>query len=126
MSAVEQHARAHVVTDSTDYSTDSAAEEHTVPVALTYDPEADPPIVRMTLPASVGTVPGDWVFDRELLEKGLTAPAASGDIRIWPCGRVQAIVELHTASGVSLVQFDSQTLIRFLGRTYAATAAVTH
>ncbi|MFJ6571906.1 SsgA family sporulation/cell division regulator [Streptomyces sp. NPDC091292] len=122
MSAVEQHARAHVVTDSPD----SAAQDRTVPVALIYDPEADPPIVRMTLPASLGTVPGGWAFDRELLEKGLTAPATSGDVRIWPCGRVQAIVELHTSSGVSLLEFDSQTLIRFLGRTYAATAAVTH
>jgi hypothetical protein len=37
--------------------------------------------------------------------------------------RVQAIVEFHSAHGVSVVQFESKTLLRFLRRTYTATAA---
>ncbi|MFD7547218.1 SsgA family sporulation/cell division regulator [Streptomyces sp. NPDC059578] len=117
MTAVKERARAHVVTDS-------AGERSAVPVFLSYDPENDPGAVHMSLPASVvgGTAPDDWVFTRDLLERGLTAPVANGPVSIWPCGRAQAVVELHSATGVSLVQFDSRALIRFLGLTYAAVA----
>src|SRR4051794_36304744 len=111
MSAVEQLARAHVVTDT-------AEERSAVPVALRFDPVADPSSVRMIVPVSPGSAPLDWVFARELLERGLTAPATSGDVRVWPCGRALAIVEVHSRTGVALVQFDSSALIRFLGRTY--------
>ena len=58
MSAVEQYARAHIVTDE-------AADPPAVPVALRYDPEADPREVRITLPGH-----HEWVFARELLERG--------------------------------------------------------
>ncbi|MGX2995229.1 SsgA family sporulation/cell division regulator [Streptomyces sp. JNUCC 64] len=117
MTAVLERARAHVVTDA-------AGERSAVPVSLSYDPESDPGAVHMSLPASVvgPTAPGDWVFTRDLLERGLTAPVANGPVSIWPCGRAQAVVELHSATGVSLVQFDSRALVRFLGRTYAAVA----
>jgi hypothetical protein len=116
MSAVEQYARAHIVTDTAD----SAEDEHrAVPVALRYDPEADPRQVRITLPG-----PHEWVFPRELLEKGLRAPVAGGDVRVWPCGRVQAVMEFHSAQGVAVVQFDAKALIRFLRRTNAAVTPV--
>lgn len=39
---------------------------------------------------------------------------------MWPCGRVQAVVEFHTDNGVEVVQFDSKALLRFLRRTYTA------
>ncbi|MEV3870819.1 SsgA family sporulation/cell division regulator [Streptomyces sp. NPDC049906] len=118
MTAVQERARAHVVTDT-------AGERPAVPVSLSYDPDLDPGAVHLTLPASVTGADdsGDWVFTRDLLERGLTAPVANGPVSIWPCGRAQAVVELHSATGVSLVQFDSRALIRFLGRTYAAVAA---
>ncbi|MFI2379065.1 SsgA family sporulation/cell division regulator [Streptomyces sp. NPDC018964] len=113
MSVVEQYARAHIVTDLLE-------EDHgAVPVVLRYDPGQDPGRVRMALP---GAVPHEWTVDRELLERGLRAPAGRGEIRVWPCGRVQAVVEFHTAQGVSVVQFETKTLTRFLRRTYAATA----
>ncbi|MGH4029787.1 SsgA family sporulation/cell division regulator [Actinomycetota bacterium Odt1-20B] len=114
MSAVEQYARAHLVTDS-------EAGHRTIPVALRYDPEADPRSVRIGLPGS-----HEWTFARDLLERGLRAPATSGNIHVWPCGRVQAVVEFHTAKGVTVVQFDSSALIRFLRRTYTAATPVTH
>ncbi|MCX4660784.1 SsgA family sporulation/cell division regulator [Streptomyces sp. SID4919] len=117
MTAVEQRARAHVVTDF-------AGERSAVPVALSYDPESDPGAVHMTLPPGLGATPDDWVFTRELLERGLRGPVANGPVSIWPCGRAQAIVELHSPGGVSLVQFDSRALTRFLGRTYEAVATV--
>ena len=34
--------------------------------------------------------------------------------------RVQAVVEFHSADGVSVVQFETRPLLRFLRRTYTA------
>jgi hypothetical protein len=113
MSVIEQYARAHIVTDTDVTVQDSGA----VPVILRYDPEADPRAVRVRLPGT-----REWTFSRALLEQGLRAPVGSGEVRVWPCGRVQAVVEFHSAHGVSVVQFESKTLMRFLRRTYTAAA----
>ncbi|MGX1369438.1 hypothetical protein RKD19_004797 [Streptomyces canus] len=43
---------------------------------------------------------------------------------MWPCGRVQAVVEFHSPQGVSVVQFEQKALLRFLRRTYMAAAPV--
>ncbi|POX47003.1 SsgA family sporulation/cell division regulator [Streptomyces sp. Ru72] len=110
MSVVEQYARAHVVTDSPE--TPDA-----VPVVLRYDPDADPRSVRIGLPG-----PHEWAFSRDLLEQGLSAPAGTGEVRIWPCGRVQAVMEFHSPQGVEVVQFESKALMRFLRRTYTVGA----
>jgi hypothetical protein len=115
MSVVEQYARAHIVSDAV------IPEDEAVPVVLRYDSDADPRSVRVGLPGT-----HEWTFSRALLEQGLRAPAASGDVRVWPCGRVQAVVELRSAQGVSVVQFESKALLRFLRRTYMATAPVSH
>jgi hypothetical protein len=109
MSVVEQYARAHIVTD------EAVDEERSaVPVVLRFDPE-DPWSIRVGLPGT-----HEWTLSRTLLEQGLSAPAGSGEVRVWPCGRVQAIVEFHSPQGVSVVQFDAKTLLRFLRRTYLA------
>ncbi|MFE6285868.1 SsgA family sporulation/cell division regulator [Streptomyces sp. NPDC057877] len=110
MSVVEEHARAQIVTDTDDQV---QTERGAIPVVLRYDPDSDPRSVRIGLPG-----PHEWTLSRSLLEQGLRAPAGSGEIRVWPCGRVQAVVELHSAKGVSVVQFESKTLVRFLRRTY--------
>ncbi|GAB2754988.1 SsgA family sporulation/cell division regulator [Streptomyces bullii] len=115
MSVVEQYARAHILTDSDVQVLD---EQGAVPVKLRYDPERDPRSVGVGLP---GTGP-EWTFSRSLLEQGLRAPAESGDVRVWPCGRVQAVVEFHSPDGVSVVQFETKALLRFLRRTYLAAA----
>ncbi|MEU3523826.1 SsgA family sporulation/cell division regulator [Streptomyces sp. NPDC038707] len=109
MSVVEQYARAHIVTD------EDEEDPGAVPVVLRYDPDRDPRSVRIGLPG-----PHERTFSRALLERGLRAPAGTGDVRVWPCGRVQAVVEFHTGDGVEVVQFDSKTLLRFLRRTYTA------
>ncbi|MFF3938896.1 SsgA family sporulation/cell division regulator [Streptomyces phaeofaciens] len=111
MSVVEQYARAHIVTDADMVEEERAA----VPVVLRYDPDDDPRSVHFGLPDR-----HEWTFARTLLEQGLRAPAGSGEVRVWPCGRVQAVVEFHSARGVSVVEFDSKTLMRFLRRTYLA------
>ncbi|EFF91517.1 MULTISPECIES: SsgA family sporulation/cell division regulator [unclassified Streptomyces] len=117
MSVVEQYARAHIVTDD-DLREDPGA----VPVVLRYDPD-EPRSVQVRLPDR-----HEWTFSRSLLEQGLRAPTGTGEVRVWPCGRVQAVVEFHSARGVSVVQFETRTLTRFLRRTYTAaeTPAVAH
>src|ERR1044072_417541 len=113
--AVEQSARAPRVRGA------PAEDRRAAPVRRRCDPEAVPRSVSLSFPDSPGAPSRDWVFARDLLERGLRWPAStgSGDVRIWPSGRVRAVVELHSPQGVALVQFDSAALARFLRCTYA-------
>ncbi|MER7046131.1 MULTISPECIES: SsgA family sporulation/cell division regulator [Streptomyces] len=104
---VEDHAWGRIVTDAPQY--------RPVRVALRYEPAEDPWAVHFSFPG--GT---DWIFPRTVLETGLSAPARSGNVEVWPCGRVQAVVEYHSTDGVAVVQFDTSALNRFLRHTYAA------
>lgn len=117
MNVVEQYARAQIVTDA---DAPQAMDRASVPVRLSYDPERDPRTVGVRL---TGTPAGEWTLPRDLLEQGLGTPVSRGDVRVWPCGRVQTVVEFHSAQGVSMVQFTTKALTRFLRRTYAAAAA---
>ncbi|MEG3627215.1 SsgA family sporulation/cell division regulator [Streptomyces poriticola] len=121
MSVVEQYAQAHILTDADAPDEDDGG---AVPVVLRYDPEDDPRSVRFGIPEALpGAVSRsrEWTVARSLLEQGLRAPAGSGEIRVWPCGRVQAVVEFHSPQGCAVVQFDSKALLRFLRLTYTAT-----
>lgn len=113
MSVIEQYARAHIVTEVLE------EDRGAVSVVLRYDPEQDPRLVRVGTP---GAGAREWSVERELLERGLRTPAGSGEVRVWPCGRVQVVVEFHSAQGVSMVQFETKTLARFLRRTHVAAA----
>lgn len=110
--AVEDHAVGRIVTD--------APQHRSVRVVICYEPADDPQAVSFRFPSG-----REWTFPRTLLETGLRSPARSGDVSVWPCGRVQAIVEFHTTDGVAVVQFDSKTLIRFLRHTHAVAAPAT-
>ncbi|MFE2146741.1 SsgA family sporulation/cell division regulator [Streptomyces sp. NPDC059456] len=92
-----------------------------IPVALRFAP-AEPLAVRVVFPAGLSPegTDNEWVFPRALLEAGLQAPTGTGDVRVWPCGRVQAVVEFHSPEGVAVVQFDIAALRRFLRRANAA------
>ncbi|MFD6973501.1 SsgA family sporulation/cell division regulator [Streptomyces sp. NBC_01310] len=116
--AVEERVRARVITDDPLY--------RTIPVALRFAP-AEPLAVRIVFPAGLSPegTDNEWVFPRALLEAGLQAPTGTGDVRVWPCGRVQAVVEFHSPDGVAVVQFDIAALRRFLRRTYAPAAPAT-
>ncbi|MEV7401660.1 SsgA family sporulation/cell division regulator [Streptomyces sp. NPDC091267] len=102
---IKEHARARLVTDARDLPT--------VPVELRYDTADGPGTIHIAFPGGA-----EWAVGRELLEHGLRAPVERDSLRIWPCGRAQLVVELHSASGVEVVQFDSAPLIRFLRRTH--------
>ncbi|MFI8827683.1 SsgA family sporulation/cell division regulator [Streptomyces sp. NPDC053431] len=106
---VEDHAKGRIISD--------APLSRPVPVALRFDPAFEPATVRFVFPGDI-----EWSFPRALLETGLRAPARRGDIGVWPCGRVQTVVEFHTDDGVAVVQFDTTALLRFLNHTYAARA----
>ncbi len=112
VSAVEERVTARVITDDPLY--------RKIPVALRFAP-AEPLAVRIVFPAGLSPegTDNEWVFPRALLEAGLQAPTGTGDVRIWPCGRVQAVVEFHSPEGVAVIQFDIAALRRFLRRTYA-------
>lgn len=105
---IEVHARARLITDG--------PLTRPVPVDLRYDPADERRTVHIGLPD--GT---DWSFGRDLLERGLRTPIERGNVRVWPCGRTQLIVELHSTDGVEVFQFEIRTLIRFLARTRAQT-----
>jgi hypothetical protein len=102
---IEEHTRGQIVSD--------AIGHRSVPVALRYDPAAGPGDIHVVFPGG-----GDWTFARDLLISGLRTPVRSGDVGVWPCGRVQTVLEFHSERGAALVQFDSTALIRFLRRTY--------
>ncbi|WLQ34330.1 SsgA family sporulation/cell division regulator [Streptomyces castrisilvae] len=107
---IHEHARARLVTDARDLPV--------VPVELRYDSSDTPATVRVAYPG--GT---EWAVERELLERGLRYPVEQDGWRIWPCGRVQLVVERHDAAGVDVVQFDSAPLVRFIRRTHRETPA---
>ncbi|MET9321732.1 SsgA family sporulation/cell division regulator [Streptomyces sp. NPDC003038] len=113
VAAVEERVTARVITDDPLY--------RTIPVALRFAP-AEPLAVRIVFPADLSPegTDNEWVLPRALLEAGLAAPTGTGDVRVWPCGRVQAIVEFHSPEGVAVVQFDISALRRFLRRTNAS------
>ncbi|MFE3518432.1 SsgA family sporulation/cell division regulator [Streptomyces sp. NPDC059166] len=105
---IQEDARARLITDGPD--------PRPVPVGLRYDPEK-PRVVQVRLPGGV-----DWTFGLDLLERGLRSPVTRDDIRVWPCGRAQLVLELHSPDGVAVLQFDNAPLIRFLTRIRAAAA----
>ncbi|MET9656709.1 SsgA family sporulation/cell division regulator [Streptomyces sp. NPDC006510] len=92
-----------------------------VPVDLLYDADKDPRTVHVAFPGG-----DDWAFARDLLEGGLRSPIERGGVRVWPCGRTQLVVEVHSKEGVEVVQFDSAPLIRFLHRTHTENGRPTH
>ncbi|MFE0703196.1 SsgA family sporulation/cell division regulator [Streptomyces sp. NPDC058872] len=110
--AVDDRAKGRIISD--------APLSRPVPVALRYAPDSSPPTVHFVFPDAA-----EWSFPRSLLETGLRTPIRRGDIGVWPCGRVQTVVELHRDDGVTVVQFDTTALLRFLKHTYAAGRSTT-
>ncbi|MFF3286309.1 SsgA family sporulation/cell division regulator [Streptomyces sp. NPDC003023] len=115
-STIEQSVRARLISDS--------PHSMAVPVVLLYS-DTDPFAVRMAFPpeACLNDTGVTWTFARGLLDAGLRSPSGDGDVHIWPCGRVQTMVELRSPEGVALLQLDTASLRRFLVRSYATVPA---
>ncbi|MGW2051569.1 SsgA family sporulation/cell division regulator [Streptomyces sp. NPDC001858] len=115
---LEQPVRASLIT--------ADDQELPVPATLRYD-ATDPFAVHVDFPSEV-SLAGEavtWTFARALLEQGVSDPAGSGDVHIWPCGPDRTVMEFHSPLGMALLQFDSGALRRFLLRSYAVVAAGT-
>ncbi|MDX2681146.1 MULTISPECIES: SsgA family sporulation/cell division regulator [Streptomyces] len=113
---LEQPVRARLIT--------AEDQELPVPATLRYD-STDPFAVHVDFPPEV-SLAGEavtWTFGRALLEQGVSGPAGSGDVHIWPCGRARTVMEFHSPLGLALLQFDTGALRRFLLRSYAVVAA---
>lgn len=80
-----------------------------------YTP-ADPWAVRVEFTdPHQGTVP--WVFSRELLARGIHAPAGLGDVQVFPF-RGRVAVGLDGDEGSVLMTARSLDLLAFLHATY--------
>ncbi|MFI6770414.1 SsgA family sporulation/cell division regulator [Streptomyces sp. NPDC050355] len=105
----------------------TAPRSRVIPANLRYD-RADPFAVRLVFPpvASLDGAEVVWTFGRELLEEGLHRSAGAGDVQIWPSNpdgeREVVVVELHTAGGMAVVQFEAQDLRGFLTGSYEVVA----
>ncbi|MFH9979133.1 SsgA family sporulation/cell division regulator [Streptomyces sp. NPDC017179] len=112
---LEQTARARLIT--------ADGREISVPAVLRYV-STDPLAVHMDFPpeASLDGEAVSWTFARVLLEEGIEGQAGAGDVHLWPCGGSRTVLELHSSSGLALLQFDTPALHRFLLRSYAVVA----
>ncbi|GHJ42386.1 SsgA family sporulation/cell division regulator [Streptomyces sp. TS71-3] len=110
-----------IVQKSTDARLIASRLRRSVPVTLRYE-EADPLAVHLGFPseATLDETPITWTFSRDLLERGLAAPAGRGDVHIWPGGPERTVIEFDAPQGRALVEFDETSLRRFLGRTEEA------
>lgn len=107
-----------VTQDVTMECVDVEGQAMTLAAELGFSP-ADPYAVTATFRTTGGDV--IWTFARELLSRGLTAPAGDGDVHVWPCldasGRAVVIIELSSPDGELLVQAATQDVYDFVNRT---------
>lgn len=113
VTVIEQALRARLVA--------SAPRMETVPVTLRYD-SRDPFAVRIDFPAPATLENSDitWVFGRELLAAGVSAPTGVGDVRVRPYGYDRTALEFHAPEGVAVVHLRTGELRRFLRRAQGA------
>lgn len=94
--------------------------------SLGYD-TTDPFAVWITFPSPTGAV--RWAMSREVLLQGLTDPAGSGDVEVWPSvdpmGREWVAFEFRSPDGRLIAQADTNDVQRFLTLTLAAVPAGT-
>jgi hypothetical protein len=95
----------------------------TVPLvaSLFYSGE-DPYAVRMAF--HVGTdEPVEWIFARDLLAAGMTAPSGEGDVKVWPSsGDEEPALNIVLSSPFGQAHFEApaSAMAEFLRRTYEA------
>jgi hypothetical protein len=94
------------------------AEPHRLRVVMRYD-AAGPFAVRLDfdlLPHGVS-----WVFARDLLMRGLSAPAGDGDVRVWPSHAERCLrIALMSPDGDAVLEAATSDVADFVGRSYLA------
>jgi hypothetical protein len=89
-----------------------------MPCTLRYE-VTDPFAVSATFRSTEGTV--TWVFARDLLAEGLSAPAGEGDIRVSPVhavGRSLVRLELSSPAGHAVMEGPMGQVEAFLARSF--------
>lgn len=92
-----------------------------VPSTLVYDSRA-PFAVTAVFHTNEGDV--TWVFGRDLLEDGLSAPSGEGDVAVWPSrsrDRKVVCLSLASPSGSALLEADAADVIAFLDASFLIT-----
>jgi hypothetical protein len=90
-----------------------------LPVSLRYS-TTDPYAVRAVFSGDGMEV--EWVFARELLRSGLTAPIGDGDVHVWPSwgtGRELLMISLTSPDGQAVLEAAAEDVRTFLDRTAA-------
>lgn len=79
---------------------------------------SDPFAIRVVFSVA-GTPAVEWVFARELLIDGVSAPAGTGDVQVFP-GHDGIVIELNSPSGRARLHADAGVLSRFAQDTLKA------
>ncbi len=90
-----------------------------LPVSLRYS-AADPYAVRAVFSGDGMEV--EWVFARDLLRRGLSAPIGDGDDHVWPSwgtGRELLMISLTSPDGQAVLEAGAEDVRVFLDRTAA-------
>jgi hypothetical protein len=92
-----------------------------VPASLHYGAD-DPYAIHAVFRG--GDTDVEWVFARDLLREGLTAPAGTGDVQVRPCsdtldGRPRVLLRLSSPDGNAELEADEADVRRFLRRADA-------
>jgi hypothetical protein len=88
-----------------------------LPVMLKYS-SADPYAVRAVFSGDGMEV--EWVFARDLLRSGLSAPTGDGDVHVWPSwgtGRQLLMISLTSPDGQAVLEAGADDVRAFLDRT---------
>lgn len=88
-----------------------------LPARLRYE-AGDPYAVRLIFGLGATEETVEWVFARELLSSGMTAPAGEGDVRISPGSLLAITVELSSPSGSATLSMPRQLATDFLLASY--------
>ena len=90
-----------------------------LPVSLRYS-AADPYAVRAVFSGDGMEV--EWVFARDLLRRGLSAPIGDGDVHVWPSwgtGREFLMIFFTFSDGQVVLEAGAEDVRVFLDRTAA-------
>ncbi|QNK79316.1 SsgA family sporulation/cell division regulator [Nakamurella sp. PAMC28650] len=106
--------RHHSVVARTGMTLIADAADIDVDAELTFH-SRDPFAIRVIF--SVPSAPAvEWVFARELLIDGVSAPAGTGDVQVFPC-HDGIVFELNSPSGRARLLADAEVLTRFAQNT---------
>jgi hypothetical protein len=79
---------------------------------------ADPYAIRVAFHVGLDE-PVEWIFARELLNRGLEGHTGLGDVRVWPSASAGILeIELSSPFGHAHFEVPSGEVAGFLDRTY--------